>query len=189
MTESWRGLRGDGWRTRVDVEDFIRANDSPYHGDGSFLSGPKDRGLHTALDTSGVLGARAGDALLSATDLVLLDIKSWHPDTYRYVTGGGEVAPTLRFARRLDALGIPMWIRFVLVPGLTDAPSNVDGVAGFIGSLPLVQRVEVLPFHRLGADKYARLGLRFPLARTEPPDETLLTRVRDRFAGHGLTVC
>ena len=73
--------------------------------------------MHTALDTSGALGARADDTLLDATDLVLLDIKSWHPATYRVVTGGGEVRPTLDFARRLNDRGTAMWIRFVLVPG------------------------------------------------------------------------
>ena len=156
---------------------------------GALLRAAKDRGLHTALDTSGFLGARADDALLDATDLVLLDIKSWHPETYREVTGGGQIAPTLRFARRLSERGMPMWIRFVLVPGLTDAPSNVDGIARFVALLPTVARVEVLPFHRLGAQKYTELGLRFPLADTEAPDEALLTRVRDQFAAQGLTVC
>ncbi|MDG4786698.1 pyruvate formate-lyase-activating protein [Micromonospora sp. WMMD1102] len=146
----------------------------------------RDAGLHTALDTSGGLGDRAGDALLDATSLVLLDIKSGDPATYRRVTGG-ELAPTLRFARRLADRGNPMWIRFVLVPGLTDAPANVEAVARQAAALGTVQRVEVLPFHRLGAAKYAALGLRFPLAETPPPSPELLARVRDQFRAHGLT--
>ncbi|WP_249715091.1 radical SAM protein [Rhizomonospora bruguierae] len=89
-----------------------------------------DLGLHTAMDTSGFLGDRADDRLLAATDLVLLDLKSWDPATYRRVTRTGDIAPTLRFARRLDDLGKPMWVRFVLVPGLTDAPANVAGSPG-----------------------------------------------------------
>ncbi len=153
------------------------------------LTAAKERGLHTALDTSGFLGARADGALLAATDLVLLDIKSWHPDTYYEVTGGGEVAPTLHFARRLAERGIPMWIRFVLVPGYTDAPSNVEGIARFAALLSTVERVEVLPYHRLGAFKYAALHLPYPLPGTPPPDEALLARVRAQFAGQGLTVC
>ncbi|TDC47159.1 radical SAM protein [Micromonospora sp. KC207] len=75
-------------------------------------------GLHTALDTSGFLGARADDALLDATDLVLLDVKSRNPATYRRVTRTGEIGPTLRLGRRLAARGTPIWVRFVLVPGL-----------------------------------------------------------------------
>jgi pyruvate formate lyase activating enzyme len=152
------------------------------------LAAAKRRGLHTALDTSGHLGARADETLLGATDLVLLDIKSWHPGTYRAVTGA-EVEPTLLFARRLAERGTPLWIRFVLVPGLTDEPSNVEGIARFAALLSTVERIEVLPFHRLGIAKYAALGIPFPLAHTPPPDDALLGRVRGQFAEQGLTVC
>ncbi|WP_422771256.1 pyruvate formate-lyase-activating protein [Plantactinospora sp. WMMC1484] len=152
---------------------------------GALLRRARQTGLHTALDTSGALGDRADDALLDATDLVLLDIKSGDPQTYQRVTGG-EVAPTLRFARRLAERGNRMWIRFVLVPGLTDAPANVAAVARHAAALATVERVEVLPFHRLGAAKYAALGLRFPLADTPPPSPELLDRVRDQFRAHGL---
>ncbi|MFS8102574.1 pyruvate formate lyase-activating protein [Lentzea alba] len=147
----------------------------------------KQLGLHTALDTSGFLGARASDELLADTDLVLLDIKSWDPATYRHVTSG-EVAPTLQFARRLSALRKPMWIRFVLVPGLTDELDNVAGIASFVSTLDAVERVEVLPFHKLGAPKYAALGIPFPLADVPTPDAELVRRVRDQFAGCGVPV-
>lgn len=143
----------------------------------ALLVAAKERGLHTALDTSGYLGVRADGPLLDATDLVLLDIKSWHPETYRRVTGV-EVEPTLAFAQRLADRGTPVWVRFVLVPGLTDAPSNVDGIAQFVALLPNVERVEVLPFHRLGVAKYAALGIPFPLPDTVPPDDALLDRVQ-----------
>ncbi len=155
---------------------------------GEVLRRCRDLGLHTALDTSGFLGDRADDALLDATDLVLLDIKSADPRTYRRVTRTGDVEPTLRFARRLSARGTPTWIRFVLVPGLTDAVDNVDRVADVAAGLTTVERVDVLPFHRLGAHKYAELGLRFPLADTEPPDAALVERVRRQFRSRGLVV-
>ncbi|WP_406063288.1 pyruvate formate-lyase-activating protein [Micromonospora sp. NBC_00860] len=148
----------------------------------------KEMRLHTALDTSGLLGDRADNALLDATDLVLLDIKSGDPATYRTVTRTGRLAPTVRFAHRLADRGVPIWVRFVLVPGLTDDPRNVDAVASIAADVPTVERVEVLPFHRLGAQKYAALGLPFPLADTQPPDEALLHRVRGQFHDHGLTV-
>ncbi|WLS44735.1 pyruvate formate-lyase-activating protein [Micromonospora profundi] len=147
----------------------------------------KEMGLHTALDTSGLLGDRADEALLDATDLVLLDIKSGDPATYRTVTRTGRLTPTVRFAHRLADRGTPIWVRFVLVPGLTDDPRNVDAVASIAAGLPTVERVEVLPFHRLGAQKYAALGLPFPLEGTPPPDEALLRRVRGQFHDHGLT--
>lgn len=145
-----------------------------------------ERGLHTALDTSGFLGEHADDALLDATDLVLLDIKSSDPETYRRVTGTGEVAPTLRFARRLADRGTPMWIRFVLVPGLTDDEANVEGIADLAAGLPTVERIEVLPFHRLGEHKYAALRLPVPLADTKPPSAELVERVRHQFRSRGL---
>jgi pyruvate formate lyase activating enzyme len=152
------------------------------------LLGCKEMRLHTALDTSGFLGDRADDALLDATDLVLLDIKSGNPLTYRTVTGTGRLAPTVRFAHRLADRGTPIWVRFVLVPGLTDDPADVDAVASLAAGLPTVERVEVLPFHRLGAHKYAALGLPFPLASTPPPDGALLDRVRGQFRERGLAV-
>ncbi|MET7423656.1 pyruvate formate-lyase-activating protein [Dactylosporangium sp. NPDC005555] len=153
----------------------------------ALFTGAKELGLHTALDTSGALGARAGDDLLAVTDLVLLDIKSWDPAHYRRLTGG-PIGPTLDFARRLAVRGTRVWLRYVLVPGLTDDPADVDGVAGFAAGLGNVERVDVLPFHRLGAAKYDRLGVSFALRDTPPPDGALLTRVRDTFTAAGLTV-
>ena len=89
------------------------------------LAGAKQMGLHTAIETSGFLGDRADEQVPRRVDLVLLDIKSCDPETYRKVTGR-ELAPTLRFAERLAAIGKPVWVRFTLVPGLTDDPANVD---------------------------------------------------------------
>ncbi|MBC7268966.1 MAG: pyruvate formate lyase-activating protein [Streptomyces sp.] len=155
---------------------------------GALLRRCKEAGLHTALDTSGFLGARASDALLADTDLVLLDIKSFDVDTYRKLTGG-ELAPTLSFAARLDRLGKRMWIRYVLVPGWTDDPEAIDGLARFVAGLGSVERVDVLPFHKLGASKYEALGLPFPLRDTRSPEPALVERVREQFRAHGLTAC
>ncbi|WP_127508011.1 pyruvate formate-lyase-activating protein [Actinoplanes solisilvae] len=152
------------------------------------LRGCKEMRLHTALDTSGFLGDRADDDLLDAVDLVLLDIKSGDPRTYAEVTRTGRLEPTVRFAHRLAERGKPIWVRFVLVPGLTDDPANVDAVAAVAAGVPTVERVEVLPFHRLGEQKYAALGLPFPLAGTPAPSVALLERVQGQFRDHGLTV-
>jgi pyruvate formate lyase activating enzyme len=156
---------------------------------GEVLRRCKELRLHTALDTSGFLGDRADDALLDATDLVLLDIKSGDPATYRKATRTGCLPPTVRFAHRLADRGTPIWIRFVLVPGLTDDPANVDAVAAIAAAVPTVERVEVLPFHRLAAPKYAALGLPFPLAGTPPPTPCSVERVRTRFRERGLLAC
>ncbi|TKA09457.1 pyruvate formate-lyase-activating protein [Actinacidiphila oryziradicis] len=145
----------------------------------------KQLGLHTALDTSGFLGARATDALLADTDLVLLDIKSFDIAAYRRLTGG-ELAPTLSFATRLDQLGIPVWLRYVLVPGWTDDEAAIDGLAAFTAGLGNVERVDILPFHKLGAAKYDALGIPFPLHDTPSPSPALVERVRGQFREHGL---
>jgi pyruvate formate lyase activating enzyme len=152
------------------------------------LHGARALGLHTAFETAGTLGAHAPDDLLDATDLVLLDLKSWEPATHWRVTGGADVRPALDFAKRVAEGGTPIWLRFVVVPGLTDAPENVEGLALFAAGLPTLERVEVLPFHRLGVAKYAALGRPFPLAATSPPSEAELARVRAQFADHGLVV-
>lgn len=128
----------------------------------------KGMGLHTALDTSGFLGDRCDNAYLDLVDLVLLDIKSGDPSTYRRVTGK-PLEPTLRFADRLGALGKPAWIRFVLVPGLTDDPANVAAVGKLVARMPNVEWIEVLPFHQMGAFKWSALHLDYPLENTPTP--------------------
>ncbi|MGW2230640.1 pyruvate formate-lyase-activating protein [Streptomyces formicae] len=142
-------------------------------------------GLHTALDTSGYLGARATDALLRDVDLVLLDIKSWDPETYQKVTGR-PLAPTLDFAHRLADLGKDVWVRFVLVPGLTDDPANIEGVARFAASLGNVSRVDVLPFHKLGEAKWDALGKDFTLRDTPSPTPEQVAEAKKIFEAHGL---
>jgi pyruvate formate lyase activating enzyme len=116
---------------------------------------------------------------------VLLDIKSWDRTLYRRLTGR-DVHPTLAFARRLAGRGTPVWVRFVLVPGLTDEPDNVAGVARFAAGLGNVERVDVLPFHRLGANRYVELGLPFPLADAQPPGEEMLRRTIGQLRDAGL---
>ncbi|MET9698172.1 pyruvate formate-lyase-activating protein [Streptomyces sp. NPDC006529] len=145
-----------------------------------------DLGLHTALDTSGFLGARATDALLRDVDLVLLDLKSWDRGTYERVTGR-PLEPTLAFARRLAGLGKEVHLRFVLVPGLTDARENVEGVADFAAGLGNVSRVDVLPFHKLGMSKWEALDMPFTLRDTPSPTAAQVADARAVFAARGLS--
>ena len=144
----------------------------------------KRMGLHTALDTSGFLGHRADDEYLQAVDLVLLDIKSGDPETYRKVTGR-ELQPTLRFAERLSAMGKPVWVRFVLVPGLSDEPSNVEKVAKFVAPMKNVEWVEVLPLHQMGAFKWKALGLNYSLDGTPTPTGEQVRTALEIFRGAG----
>ncbi|MGF1635311.1 MAG: pyruvate formate-lyase-activating protein [Phycisphaerae bacterium] len=144
-------------------------------------------GLHTALDTNGYLGDRITDAQLHDVDLFLLDIKSHTPDLHKRVTGV-DVEPILAFANRLSDLGRPAWVRFVLVPGLTDDPANLAGLATFVAGLKNVERVEVLPFHQMGRHKWQQLGVEYPLDQTPACTQEQAHAVRSLFAGYGLPV-
>jgi pyruvate formate lyase activating enzyme len=142
--------------------------------------------VHTALDTNGHLGERLGDDDLDLINLVLLDIKTWDPERHKKLTGMDNAA-TLSFARRLAERGRPMWVRYVLVPDLTDDPADIAKTAAFAGGLGNVERVDVLPFHQMGRYKWERLGLEYALPRTEPPSTDLVQRTVDIFRAAGLT--
>jgi pyruvate formate lyase activating enzyme len=146
----------------------------------------KGLGIHTALDTNGYYGDKLSDAELDTIDLVLLDVKTWDPDRHRHLTGM-EVGPTLEFARRLAARRRPIWLRFVLVPGLTDDPVDIGAIARFTATLDNVDRVDVLPFHQLGKYKWKQLGIEYTLRDVEPPSHEAVERARDIFAAEGLT--
>jgi pyruvate formate lyase activating enzyme len=148
------------------------------------LAGAKQMGLHTAIETSGFLGDRVDDSYLSVLDLVLLDIKSSNPDTYKAVTGR-DLAPTLRFAERLAKLNKPVWVRFTLVPGFTDDPANVEGIARFVAPMKNVEWVEVQPFHKMGEFKWKAMNLEYKHANTPPPTPDLVNRVIEQFHAAG----
>jgi pyruvate formate lyase activating enzyme len=142
--------------------------------------------LHTAIETQGYLARNVDDAWFDPLDLVLLDIKHSDPATYRRITGC-DLAPTLDFARRLVRLGKPMWIRYVLVPGLTDGADDIARLADFAAGLgPLVEQVDVLPYHRLGMHKWAELGRPYALADTKPPTQDQIAAAVRIFRERGL---
>jgi pyruvate formate lyase activating enzyme len=145
----------------------------------------KEMGVHTALDTNGYLGEWLSDEDLQSIDLVLLDIKAWDPQVHEKLTGKDN-APVLAFARRLAQLQRPVWVRFVLVPGLTDAPENYQPIAAFAASLGNVQRADVLPFHQMGRFKWQQLAMPYTLQNTTPPDTATVDRVVATFRAAGL---
>ena len=154
----------------------------------AILQACKERGLHTCIDTSGHLGAQADDALMAATDLVLLDIKAWNPEQYRRLTGQ-DLQPTLDFAERLAAMKKPVWLRYVLVPGWTDNLADIEKLAQYAHGLGNIERVDVLPFHQMGEFKWAELGLTYSLAGVEPPEPELTNAVKDIFRANGFANC
>lgn len=123
--------------------------------------------LHTALDTSGALCTPQALSVLDHTDLVLLDIKTMDAALYPRLTGQPQTS-NLRFLDELAARRIPTWIRHVVVPGLTDNDEQLHRLGEHVARYDNVERIEVLPYHTLGAFKYEQLGLRYALDGVPP---------------------
>jgi pyruvate formate lyase activating enzyme len=149
------------------------------------LTAAKAMGIHTALDTNGFLGERLSDEDLEQIDVVLLDIKSWDSTRHQHLVGKDN-GPTLDFARRLAQRRRTVWLRYVLVPTLTDDENDIRQLANFLAELGNVARVDVLPFHQMGRYKWERLGLDYKLNDVQPPAPELVKRVCDQFRAVGL---
>ncbi|MGG1311678.1 pyruvate formate-lyase-activating protein [Cohnella laeviribosi] len=132
-------------------------------------------GLHTAVDSSGFCDPVHVEELMEATDLVLLDLKLL--DRRRHIALTGQPNDrTLAFARWLSDRGKPVWIRHVLIPGVTDGAADLTALGAFVGSLDNVAKFELLPYHRMGVYKWERLGKPYPLAGVPTPEEKDMRR-------------
>jgi pyruvate formate lyase activating enzyme len=147
----------------------------------------RETGIHTALDTNGYLGARLTDRDLETCDLVILGLKALDAGLHRRVTGMDNV-PIIAFARRLAARGRPLWLRWVLVPGLTDDPGEVARIAEFAAGLGNVEQVEVVAFHQLGRFKWEAMGLPYECRNAVPPSTEQLEQAMRAFRAAGLDV-
>ncbi len=150
---------------------------------GQVLKLCRDAGIHTCLDTAGC-GIGGYEEILEYTDLVLFDVKHHTPEGYRRITGR-DPSESLRFVSLVQEMNVPMWIRHVVVPGLTDSDEHLEGLRAYIRTLRGVQRVELLPYHTLGVAKYRTLHLPYPLEGVPPQDEAALAswqaRMNDEF--------
>jgi pyruvate formate lyase activating enzyme len=146
----------------------------------------KAMGVHTAIETNGLYGDKLSDDELRDIDLVILDMKAFTRTQHELVTGGMHNEDVLEFCNRLATLKRPMWLRYVLVPGLTDIPEEMEAVANFGASLGIVERAEILPFHQLGQYKWERLGLDYKLESTEPPTNDGVAKAVQIFRDAGL---
>jgi len=141
------------------------------------LSEIKAAGFHTAIDTSGYAPGQNLSRVLANTDLVLLDIKSINPETYKAVTGV-RIDSTLNMLETCREMGRKVWVRFVLVPGLTDDIDDMRRLAEYLKPYENVERVEVVPFHKVGEYKWRDLGLEYELDDVRPPGNELLDVAR-----------
>ncbi|MBD5584960.1 MAG: pyruvate formate lyase-activating protein [Clostridia bacterium] len=144
----------------------------------------KEEGIHTAVDTSGVTfnpdsetNLKKHEELLKYTDLILLDIKHIDEGCHKELTGFTN-EHTLKFAKFLSDNGKDMWIRHVLVTGITDGEESLLRLKAFISSLKTVKKVEVLPYHSMGETKYEKLGIDYPLKGLTPPTAQTVEKAR-----------
>ncbi len=139
----------------------------------------KKEGIHIALDTAGV-GNGDYEELLSYIDLVLLDIKHVTKEQYKDLTGF-EMDPSLKFIESLNKSGTSVWIRQVIVPGMMDQDSYLEQLAQVLQSIKNIERVEFLPYHTMGKEKYKKLGISYPLEDLEEMDTEKCKELYQRF--------
>lgn len=135
-------------------------------------------GIHTALDTSGILLTQEAMEVLDYTKLVLLDIKTLNPQLHVKLTGVKGEHP-LRFLDELEKRGIPTWIRHVVVPGLTDKETELEDLGRYVSRFQTVEKIEMLPYHTMGTFKYNQLGIPYPLEGVEPLSEERVRMARE----------
>jgi len=149
------------------------------------LAAAKAMKVHTCIETNGFFADKLTDAELDTVDLVMLGLKAWNDELHQRLTGR-PVEKTLAFARRLAALKKPVWVRFVLVPGLTDDPVDIAQIAKFAAGLGNVERVEVLPFHQMGRFKWQELGIPYALDGVVEPSVEATEKACAIFRAEGL---
>lgn len=140
----------------------------------------KARDIHVCIDTNGAIWNRHAEELFGLADLVLLDIKQANPERHRLLTGHGNEQP-LRTAAWLEEHGRPFWLRYVLVPGYSDAEVDIRALGERLQGYRQIERVEILPYHRLGVHKYETMGLPYQLEGVKENTPQQLERAADWF--------
>ena len=145
----------------------------------------KEHNIHTCVDTNGYLFNDDIEKVLDLTDLVLLDIKHINPEKYFQLTEA-ELEPTLQFMNYLSKINKPTWLRYVLVPGYTDDPKDLENWAKYVSQFSNVERVDVLPFHQMGASKWKDIGRKYPLQNCRPADMNDVIKATTIFKKYNL---
>jgi pyruvate formate lyase activating enzyme len=142
--------------------------------------------IHTCLQTNGFYGTKFSNEDLENVDLVIVDMKALSSAQHHRVTGVENNNPVIEFCVRLAVLKKPMWLRYVVVPGLTVVEDEMKQMAHFAAALGVIEKVEILPFHQMGRYKWERLGIPYQLEDTEPPSQETVDRVVNIFRAAGL---
>lgn len=182
--DTWDAKAGTEISAKEVIDEYLR-NQSFYTKGGITVTGgepllqvefltelftlAKEYNIHTCIDTSGITFNRENkpymeklEKLLSLTDLVMLDIKHIDSDNHKELTGFGNNS-VLEFAKYLDSRNISIWVRHIIIPGITDNKEDLQKLGEFIGKLKNLHALDVLPYHTMGVHKYKELGIEYPL--------------------------
>lgn len=151
------------------------------------LAACKAEGIHTAIETCGHGPWSNIECLLNYLDLVLFDIKHLDPELHNRYTGVNNKL-ILENLKRLAQESVPVVVRIAVVPGVNNDPENIREIAVYVRDQGIASKIELLPYHRLGEEKYARLGRSYPLQGLEPPDEEEMEALAAVVRSEGL-VC
>lgn len=202
--DSWKVGEGEEMSVDSIIQDVVKYKSyMQFSGGGITVSGGEpllqpdfvgelfkachENDIHTCLDTSGYIKLDKADPVLDYTDLVLLDIKSYNPLVFKDVTGV-EIDNTLAFAKHLADRNIPVWIRYVLVPNLTDDPEDIEALAKYLTTLKNIERIDILPFHKMGEYKWEQLGYNYQLTDTPSPEAEDVKLAKDIFLQYNLPI-
>lgn len=185
--ETWEKAGGIEIDSTVIVEKALRFASYFKSGGGITLSGGepllqsaftldllrrcKEKGIHTVLDTSGSLLDTFTEEIISLCDLVLLDVKFTNSEAYSQYTGG-DFNTVMHFLSLVESNKTPVWIRQVIIPGINDNEADILRLKALLLGKSCVKKIELLPFRKLCLEKYAALGLPFPLSDTPEASET-----------------
>ena len=175
MNASGGGVTASGGEAILQAE-FVR----------DWFQACKKEGISTCLDTNGFVRHydHVIDELIDVTDLVLLDLKELNDQVHQNLIGVPNKR-TLEFAKYLQKRNQPVWIRYVVVPGYTDSDHDIHQLGQFIEGMTNIEKVELLPYHRLGAHKWAAMGEKYELEEVNPPTKESLEHIKNILEGYG----
>ncbi len=153
----------------------------------AILRGCAEHGIHTAVDTSGIVPLSNCREAVDAANLILLDIKHIDAAKARELTGQDN-RNALELLDYCERTGKEVWIRHVVIPGLTDDPEPLERMARYLSGFTTIRRIEILPFHKMGEFKWKQLGLEYELGDTPEPTAESIQRIREIFIKQGLPV-
>ncbi|NYV27723.1 pyruvate formate-lyase-activating protein [Streptobacillus felis] len=145
----------------------------------------KEVGIHTCIDTSGYIFTEKAKQAIELADLVMLDIKHIDQEKYKTLTAV-NLAPTLKMADYLESINKPVWLRYVLVPGYSDDPKDLEDWAKYCSKFKNVERVDILPFHQMGTPKWDKMKKEYKLRETPTPTKEEIKMAEEIFMKYEL---